>query len=105
MQHHVNENTERIRLGVELEAALLRELRAAYHDVNAAFFKRKLLAPSIELADAPSRLGRWVPEIRTIEIARSLAVGHPWGVVVEVLKHEMAHQFVHEVLKVTDESA
>jgi hypothetical protein len=27
---------------------------------------------------------------------------HPWGSVVEVLKHEMAHQYVFEVLKVAD---
>jgi len=28
-----------------------------------------------------------------------------WGAVVEVLKHEMAHQYAHEVLGATDESA
>jgi hypothetical protein len=32
-------------------------------------------------------------------------VEHGWGVVVEVLKHEMAHQFVDEVLRIHDESA
>src|SRR5262249_7846916 len=36
---------------------------------------------------------------------RRLVLGHPWGVVVEVLKHEMAHQYVHEVLGKRDESA
>src|SRR5262249_39851913 len=28
----------------------------------------------------------------------------PWGVVVEVLKHEIAHQYVHEILGETDET-
>jgi hypothetical protein len=99
------EHPERIRLTVEFEAALVRELRAAYYDVSTAFFKRKLRHAAIELSDSKTRLGRWVPETRTIEIARVLAFGQPWGVVVEVLKHEMAHQYVHEVLKVTDETA
>ena len=39
------------------------------------------------------------------EIARHLVLGHPWGAVVEVLKHEMAHQYVQEHLGVVDESA
>jgi hypothetical protein len=96
---------EQEKLGAELEAALLRELRSAYHDLNYAFFRQRLAVPGIELSDAGSRLGRWVPDVRTIEIARRLVLGHPWGVVIEVLKHEMAHQFVHEVLGKSDESA
>src|SRR5437868_5340763 len=93
------------RLAVELEAALLRELRNAYFDLNASFFRRKLTPAAIELSDAGSRLGRWVSDLRTIEIARSLILSHPWGVVLEVLKHEMAHQYVYEVLGVSDEVA
>lgn len=98
-------SAEAARLGAHLEAALLRELRATYQDFNHAFFRRKLTAAAIELSDAGSRLGRWVPDVRTIEIARRLVLGQPWGVVVEVLKHEMAHQYVHEVLGKSDESA
>lgn len=98
-------NPDAQRLGAELEAALVRELRSTYHDLNGAFFKHRLGAATIELSDAAARLGRWVPEVRTIEIARTLVLSQPWGVVVEVLKHEMAHQFVHEVLGKTDESA
>ncbi len=93
------------RLAAELEAALLRELRTSYNDVNAVFFRRKLTPVAIELSDVASRLGRWVSDHRTIEIARTLVVEHPWGVVLEVLKHEMAHQYVYEVLGIHDESA
>jgi len=96
---------EAARLGAELEAALLRELRSSYQDLNHLFFRRRLRAPAIELSDAGSRLGRWVPDVRTIEIARRLVLEQPWGTVVEVLKHEMAHQYVHEVLGKVDESA
>lgn len=92
-------------LTVELEAALVRELAATYQDINAAYFKRALHPVSIELSDATGRLGRWRSDVRTIEIARSLVLEQPWGVVVEVLKHEMAHQYVHEVLGQTSETS
>ncbi|KYG00980.1 hypothetical protein BE20_54100 [Sorangium cellulosum] len=93
------------RLSAELEAALVRELMAAYQSLNYTHFRRKLRPPSIELSDAASRLGRWMSEARAIEISRPLVLTQPWGVVIEVLKHEMAHQYVHEVLGVTDEAA
>jgi Protein of unknown function (DUF2786)/SprT-like family len=98
-------HAEAVRLGVELEAALLRELRSTYSDLNYSFFRRKLTSPAIALSEAGSRLGRWVPDVRTIEIARSLVLEQPWGVVVEVLKHEMAHQYVQEILGKADETA
>jgi predicted SprT family Zn-dependent metalloprotease len=96
---------ETARLGAELEACLVRELRTTYEELNYTFFRRRLAPPAIALSDAPSRLGRWVLAERTIEIARRLVLTQPWGVVVEVLKHEMAHQFVHEVLGKSDEAA
>jgi predicted SprT family Zn-dependent metalloprotease len=100
-----DDGAARARLTAELAAALVRELRATYSHLNATFFKRKLTAPSIELSDAETRLGRWVADVRTIEISRSLVLDEAWGVVVEVLKHEMAHQFVHEVLGQVSEAA
>ncbi|MGK3996783.1 SprT-like domain-containing protein [Sorangium sp. So ce1024] len=93
------------RLSAELEAALVRELMEAYQTLNYTHFRRKLRSASIELSDAASRLGRWISEARAIEISRPLVLTQPWGVVIEVLKHEMAHQYVHEVLGVTDEAA
>ncbi|MGK3966373.1 SprT-like domain-containing protein [Sorangium sp. So ce118] len=93
------------RLSAELEAALVRELMSAYQTLNYTHFRRKLRSASIELSDAASRLGRWISEARAIEISRPLVMTQPWGVVIEVLKHEMAHQYVHEVLDVTDEAA
>jgi hypothetical protein len=85
-------------LTAALEAALARELRATWHQINDAYFRGSLLTPTLELVVARSTLGRWVPDTRTVEISLPLAIEKPWGVVVEVLKHEMAHQYVHEVL-------
>lgn len=92
-------------LGAELEAALLREIRAEFVALNASFFKRALSVPAFLLSDSATRLGRYAADERTLELSRKLVLSQPWGAVVEVLKHEMAHQYVFEVLRVTDESA
>jgi len=93
------------RVAAELERSSLRAVRVSFEDLNATFFKRALRAPAFELVDAESRLGRWVHAQRTIELSRHLLAAHGWGVLVEVLKHEMAHQFVDEVLGIRDEPA
>ncbi len=85
-------------LTAELEAALLRELVAEWRHVNRGYFRSRLVEPTFELGDGRSTLGRWIVERRAIEIARSLVLEHPWSAVIEVLKHEMAHQWVHEGL-------
>jgi hypothetical protein len=86
------------RLTVELEAALLRELRATFDELNQSYFKRALRPPEIKISDSGRRLGQWDCARRRIEMARALFVRESWGTVVEVLKHEMAHQYVHEIL-------
>lgn len=93
------------RLTIELEAALLRELAREWHRLNDSHFKRSLVAPTFVLSEVTGRLGRFDPESRVLEIARQLALREPWLTVVEVLRHEMAHQYVLEVLKIADESA
>jgi hypothetical protein len=90
---------------IELEAALLRELRATFHELNARHFKRSLRPVRFELSDVLGRLGQWDPRLRVSLISRALAFDRRWGVVVEVLKHEMAHQFVQESLQRCDEPA
>src|SRR5215208_3654868 len=92
-------------LSLELERALLREIRRTYEDLNAKFFSWRLQRPLFELTEPSVRLGRWVSGARTLELSRALLFDHDWGTLVEVLKHEMAHQYVHEVLGVRDEVA
>jgi len=92
-------------LTAELEAALVRELTACHHLLNGTLFREVLTTPRITLVSSASRLGRWVPHEGTLEIARSLVLSEPWGVVIEVLKHEMAHQFMSERRKDVDEAA
>jgi len=93
------------RLSAELEAGLLRELRRTYHDLNASYFKRSLRPPEIRLSESKARLGLWDLDNRCIEVSRPLITSFGWGAVVEVLKHEMAHQYVHEILGRASEPA
>ncbi len=92
-------------LAPDLEAALLHELREQYKLLAQGHFRGTLKLPQIELVPTQHRLGRWVEATRTIELSRPLVLAEPWGVVVEVLKHEMAHQYVTEVLGERDETA
>jgi hypothetical protein len=93
------------RLRLELEQAALRAIRKTYEVLSGSLFRFQLRAPAFELVDSTERLGRWVPASRTLELSRVLLLEHGWGVLEEVLKHEMAHQYVHEVLRVHDQTA
>ncbi len=92
-------------LSAELEAALLRELRNNYDWENDARFRKRLSPPVIALSEASGRWGRWVRPTRTLELSRRLVMERPWPDVLGVMLHEMAHQYVDEVLKAGDEVA
>jgi hypothetical protein len=91
-------------LTAALEASLVRELRATWWQMNEAFFRSALRPAVIELVPTRHTLGRWTPATRTIEMSRPLLLEQPWPAVIEVLKHEMAHQYVHEVLGETSQT-
>src|SRR5687768_14795632 len=84
-------------------AVALRELLEEWRRQNDLLFLGALRPPVVAYADAETRLGEWRPATRTMAISPVLVEEQPWGVVVEVLKHEMAHQYVSEVLQVFDE--
>jgi Protein of unknown function (DUF2786)/SprT-like family len=92
-------------LSAALEAALLRELHHRYDWENRVRFGARLRPPLIALSDAATRLGCWIRDARTLELARALVIARPWPEVASVLAHEMAHQFVDEVLGVRDQTA
>ncbi|MFO0611824.1 MAG: DUF2786 domain-containing protein [Polyangiaceae bacterium] len=92
-------------LSEELERLLLARLRQEYEDENHRLFKKALRTPVLFLSDNESFLGRYMPAFQTLEISRKLVLTKPWGIVQEVLKHEMAHQYVHDVLHIHDETS
>ena len=87
-----------------LDRALLQALVAEWHGLNRELFGQALVCPVFSLSADERRLGLWRRQTREILIQRELAFREAWGVVVEVLKHEMAHQYVDEVLHATDEA-
>lgn len=92
-------------LDAELQASLLRELMRTFRELNACLFDSALPLPVLRLVRSRGILGRWDPERKSIELSLPAILAARWGSVVEVLKHEMAHLYVDEVLRVTDESA
>lgn len=88
-----------------IEQVLLRELRTAWERVNRLRFDGQLKPPVLELSRREGDLGRWTRTARTLALAWGLVADRPWGEVIAVLEHEMAHQYVDEVLRVHDETA
>jgi Protein of unknown function (DUF2786)/SprT-like family len=93
------------RLDGELEAAMLRELQVVWWQLTNTFFRGALRPPVFRLSDSRSRLGAWDRNARTIELSREMVLQTEWGQVIEVLKHEIAHQYAHEALEALDETA
>lgn len=91
-------------LSAEIERGAIRELVRSFHALNHTYFRGALKLPALGLEDT-QRLGVWKAGSRTLSLGRKLVFGESWGTVLEVLKHEMAHQYVSEILGVTDETA
>jgi hypothetical protein len=87
----------------EVLAHCLREIRATYDELNLSLFKGTLHRPVLSFVDRAHQLGQWRSEGRCLELSEGLLIEQGWGVLVEVLKHEMAHQYVYEVLNQSDE--
>ena len=88
---------------VALEHALLIHLQQNWTQQNHDLFRGAMVSPALALHDGRKHLGQWMPTIRTISFSRMWVQTTPWTTVIEVLKHEMAHQYVSEILKVHNE--
>ncbi|HEY1098666.1 MAG TPA: SprT-like domain-containing protein [Myxococcota bacterium] len=93
---------QRVLWNEQLEHQLLETLVGAWHTFNRDLFGGGLTMPVLLLEDTSARLGHWRRRDRTIGLSRPLIRDKPWHVVRAVLKHEMAHQYVDEVLGVLD---
>lgn len=88
-----------------MNSALIRELARWWAEINQTQFEGAMRPPSLLVDDTPRRLGCWDRTHRTLHLARRLIEQQGWGEVIEVLRHEMAHQYVDEVLEIHDETA
>jgi hypothetical protein len=62
----------------------------------------RLSVPIIEIGNSSSSWGSWHPSGKTIKISARLIQLHSWDVVINILKHEMAHQAVSELFRSQD---
>lgn len=82
-----------------LKQACLRRLKREWGSFNYWYLGERLKPPAFDLAPGEARLGFWTAATRTISIAEKHVLEAPWEVVLETLRHEMAHQYVDEVLR------
>lgn len=92
----------------DFENLVLNELKRAWHTFVLKFKwgGSGITAPHFRITEAhASHIGQWAPATREMSFSRKLVTYSPWNEVLEVLKHEMAHQYVSEVLKITGETS
>jgi hypothetical protein len=79
---------------------LARAIGREWSRINSTTFGGALQAPpTIEVDPGITQvLGTWNATTRIIRLSEAFVTTRPWWVVVEVLKHEMAHQYVSDVL-------
>jgi predicted SprT family Zn-dependent metalloprotease len=80
---------------------ILKQLYKDYEHI-VWYYKARLKTPVISYSDNRSAIAEWDQELRTIRISKKLILSHPWHIVLEVLKHEMAHQYVTDILRQVD---
>lgn len=88
-------------LEAELERKILHGLQCEWRNSAAMLppeIQQRFRMPVFRLADYRSRWGTWRLDRREIALQRGLAADHSWDSLLEILRHEMAHQLCDEVL-------
>ncbi|MDP6777016.1 MAG: DUF2786 domain-containing protein [Candidatus Latescibacteria bacterium] len=75
-----------------------RKLYAWWNHYNDEYAGGALRTPVIGIGGALSTLGHWDGTRRTLTISEAHIRRDPWLAVMDTLRHEMAHQYVQEVL-------
>ncbi len=82
----------------------IRQLKEDWKLANYSYFRDKMRLPDLSLSSSEGVLGQWKGGCyRSLSISMILIHTHRWEYVQEVLYHEMAHQYVEEVLGVLEE--
>ena len=82
---------------LEYRRKWLYQLQSEFKQI-CSWYRIALAVPSFRISESPATLGSWHPESRTISISSALINEYSWDAVINVLKHEMAHQYVHEYM-------
>ena len=95
---------DRAEVVTELQRSWVRKLYAWWRHYNEEYLDGALVLPLIELGGEGAVLGSWDTTHRRLRIAAGHIAADPWLRVMDTLRHEMAHQYVAEVLQAADES-
>lgn len=90
-------------LHAQLRTAWTRKLVMWWQHYNTLYLQDALRLPVMRLGEGLSTLGYWQREQRTLTISQEHIARDAWLAVMDTLRHEMAHQYVDEVLQVRDE--
>ena len=82
---------------------LLIQIEAAWKTQNYQIFKNRLKIPQFAIDQHPQRYGSWDGNRRILTLSEIIFTHHSWLEAIEVLRHEMAHQYVDEVLQIRHE--
>ncbi len=79
----------------EIEIRWAKQLQKEHHRIC---YQQSVSLPTpvVGIVAGKNRLGFWTPDNQTISISRHLIETNPWEMVIEIFKHEMAHQYVSE---------
>ena len=82
---------------VEYRRKWLHQLQVEFRQI-CSWYRISLAVPAFRISHSPAILGSWCPDTRTISISSTLINEYSWDAVINILKHEMAHQYVHEYM-------
>ncbi|MHC4140248.1 MAG: SprT-like domain-containing protein, partial [Planctomycetota bacterium] len=101
--HSTNEKSNMTDIDDILKTAWVRQLKADWKTANYHYFEDSMRLPNLELSSSTDVLGKWEGGFhRRLSISIVLINNYKWEYVQEVLYHEMAHQYVEEVLGIRD---
>jgi hypothetical protein len=86
---------------IKLRRAWISQLYVEHESVCWAY-RIKLSRPIIEVSNSETEWGSWDADFRTMRFSSHFIREHSWDVVINILKHEMAHQIVSEMLDSVD---
>jgi hypothetical protein len=83
----------------EWQRTCLKWLEKSFHTINSECLNGLLTAPQFTIDDSCKRFGLWTPATRTISLSANHLLNDIWLEVELTLRHEMAHQYVSEILQ------
>ena len=81
-----------------IDAEFMYFLQSNWEEQNLLCFQRRLKQPVWQISDTVQTLGSWDRQKRLLSISRKLLLERSEEEILEVLKHEMAHQYADEIL-------